>query len=368
MKPFDSSPASSAAAGTNRLRTAITEAASTLFPGYFALVMATAAMSVACYRLGYSGGARTLLWFNWIFYATLWGLTLIRLVRFPRQVIKDLFDHQRAPGFFTIVAGTCVLSAQTMIVGHAHGVALILWWTGLGLWFLVMYAFFTAVTVRQNKPSLATGINGAWLIAAVATQSIVVARGAVDGLAAPAEWLQFLCLTMFMIGCMLYLAIIPLIFYRLTFIRMTSRDFSPSYWINMGAVAITTLAGSTLILRAGHWPLIDLIAPFLPGFTLFFWAAATWWIPFLIALTDWRYLIRHDRVAYEPQLWGMVFPLAMYTTATFHLSQALQLNFLTVISQVFIFVAAAAWIVAFAGLLMHAWRGLRPAEAAPSPR
>ncbi|MDP2333126.1 MAG: hypothetical protein Q8M19_20765 [Reyranella sp.] len=40
-----------------------------------------------------------------------------------------------------------------------------------------MYGFFTAVTIRARKPSLAAGINGAWLIGAVATQSIVVLRG-----------------------------------------------------------------------------------------------------------------------------------------------------------------------------------------------
>ena len=59
---------------------------------------------------------------------------------------------------------------------------------------------------------LADGINGAWLIAAVATQSIVVLRGALDAVAAPDPAVQFLCLVFFMIGCMLYLAIIPLIF------------------------------------------------------------------------------------------------------------------------------------------------------------
>ena len=107
--------------------------------------------------------------------------------------MDDLFDHQRAPGFFTLVAGTCVLATQTALVRAATRIAAWLWWLGLGLWFVIMYAFFTAVTVRERKPSLARGINGAWLIAAVATQSIVVSRGAVDGLAAPAPAIQFLC-------------------------------------------------------------------------------------------------------------------------------------------------------------------------------
>jgi tellurite resistance protein TehA-like permease len=349
-------------AGGSLSRT-LTEAARTLFPGYFALVMATAAVSIASLLLGYSRIAHLLVPLNWLFYLVLCGLTVLRLIRFPGAVARDLFDHQRAPGFFTLVAGTCVLATQTIIVGGNHELGRVLWWLGLGLWFFIMYAFFTAVTVRENKPSLAAGINGAWLIAAVATQSIVVSRGALDGLTTPPPAIQLLCMVMFLIGCMLYLAIIPLIFYRLTFIRLTSQDFSPPYWINMGAVAITTLAGSTLIMRIGSWPVLDPFAAFLPGFTLFFWAAATWWIPFLVALMAWRYIVRRDPLRYEPQLWGMVFPLAMYTTATFQLSRALRFPFVAHISEIFIWVALGAWIAAFTGLMNVIRRGFFEARA-----
>jgi tellurite resistance protein TehA-like permease len=339
-------------------------AAETLFPGYFALVMATAAVSIASELLGYKWFASSLVSLNWVFYLALWALTLVRLTLYPRRIVEDLFDHQRAPGFFTLVAGTCVLATQTALVAHHSAVAGALWWLGLGLWFVIMYAFFTAVMVRSRKPTLARGINGAWLIAAVATQSIVVSRGAVDGLSAPSQAIQFLCLAMFMIGSMLYLAIIPLIFYRLTFVRLASRDFSPPYWINMGAVAITTLAGSTLMMRVGHWPVLGAVAPFLPGFTLFFWAAASWWIPLLIALMAWRHIVRKEVPRYEPALWGMVFPLGMYTTATFQLSRATGFGFLAEIPQVFIFIALGAWMITFAGLIRRIWRGLNGPQAA----
>lgn len=341
----------------------VLDAAETLFPGYFALVMATAAVSIASELLGYRTVAVSLVWLNWIFYIALWTLTLVRVGNFRRRIIDDLFDHQRAPGFFTLVAGTCVLATQTGLVAGRTDIAAGLWWLGLCLWLLIMYAFFTAVMVRRRKPTLARGINGAWLIAAVATQSIVVSRGAVDGLSAPPAPIQFLCLAMFMIGSMLYLAIIPLIFYRLTFVRLASRDFSPPYWINMGAVAITTLAGSTLIMRVGHWPVLGLVSAFLPGFTLFFWAAATWWIPLLIALMVWRYIVRKEVPAYEPAVWGMVFPLAMYTTATFQLSRATGFDFLVPIPEVFIFIALGAWLIAFAGLVRQLWRSLHAIDA-----
>ncbi len=331
----------------------LTSAAENLFPGYFALVMATGVISIACHLLAVPLLPELLLFINWIAYAILWLLTVIRIWRYPGNIAGDLSDHQRAPGFFTIVAGTCVLGTQSVVVVHANGAATGLWYFGLALWCLVMYAFFTAVTIRERKPTLANGINGAWLIAAVATQSIVVLQGTLGVTTAPPQEIQFLCLMMFMIGCMLYLAIIPLIFYRLTFGPLTAHDFSPPYWINMGAVAISTLAGSTLLMRAESWHLLPEFVPFLRGFTLFFWAVATWWIPFLIALMVWRYLVRKDRLRYEPQFWGMVFPLGMYTTSTFQLSRALNLPFLQVIPRAFVLIAIAAWTATFAGLLLH---------------
>lgn len=327
-----------------------------LFPGYFALVMATGVVSIASHLLAISVIPKVLLAINWVAYAVLWFLTGLRVVRFPARVIEDLSKHHRAPGFFTIVAGTCVLGTQSVIVAGATDVGLALWWVGLVLWCLVMYAFYTAVTIRKRKPSLAGGINGAWLIAAVATQSIVVLRGAVGAAVAPSAAIQFLCLAMFMIGCMLYLAIIPLIFYRLTFIKLEAYEFEPPYWINMGAVAISALAGSILLLRTDGWTVLLEFRPFLKGFTVFFWSVATWWIPLLITLMIWRYLVRRDRLQYEPQFWGMVFPLGMYTTCTYQLSHAVELPFLEAIPDVFIYVALIAWVITFAGFIQHVSR------------
>ena len=332
---------------------ALLNAAEGLFPGYFALVMATGVVSIACQLLAIPFFPKALLVVNWAAYTVLWVLTLLRIIRYPARIAEDLSNHQRAPGFFTIVAGTCVLGTQNVVVAGAAEVGLVLWWLGLGLWCLVMYAFFTAVTIRERKPSLAAGINGAWLIAAVATQSIVVLRGTLDAGVPPPESIQFLCLAMFMIGCMLYLAIIPLIFYRLTFIRLATYEFEPPYWINMGAVAISTLAGSILLLRTDRWGVLGEFRPFLKGFTVFFWSVATWWIPLLIALMIWRYLVRRDRLRYEPQLWGMVFPLGMYTTSTFQLSRALEISLLQAIPRVFIYIALIAWVATFAGILLQ---------------
>ena len=103
--------------------------------------------------------------------------------------------------------------------------------------------------MKQDKPALADGITGAWLIAVVATQSIAVLSGL---LAAHAHQpyrleLNFLALSMWLWGGMLYIWMISLIFYRYAFFRFSPDDLAPPYWINMGAMAISTLAGAILI-------------------------------------------------------------------------------------------------------------------------
>ena len=191
--------------------------------------------------------------------------------------------HGRAVGFFTTVAGTCVLGSQLLVVGGAWRVARWLWLAGIVLWAVLTYTVFTALTVKADKPALAEGINGGWLVSVVAAQSVAVlgaqlAPGFGDN--APAR-----------------AALLP---------RDVARRRDALHLDHLADLlslhvlhAEPVGPGAAVLDQHGRRRDLDArrqrcsrsrrrtrrcsrdLLPFVKGLTLLFWATATWWIPML---------------------------------------------------------------------------------------
>ncbi|MCZ2154146.1 MAG: tellurite resistance/C4-dicarboxylate transporter family protein [Bryobacterales bacterium] len=332
-----------------------------LSPAYFAMVMATGIVALAAHLIGIVWLGRVLFGLNIVVYATLWVLNILRLSWFRQRVFADLTDHQRGPGFFTVVAASCILGGESVVqIGHFYA-AEALWVLGILLWILLIYTILTAFTVKRDKPDLYDGISGAWLLAVVATQAVAALSAVISHHYEQPYRLviNFIGLSMWLWGGMLYIWMISLIFYRYTFFRLSPGHLTPPYWINMGAMAISVLAGSRLIENVPHAPFLNSLLPFLKGFTIFYWATGTWWIPMLVILALWRHVYSRHPLTYDPLYWGAVFPLGMYSACTFEMSYALHLDFLQPVPYIFFYIALAAWTLTFTGLCRKLISGLR---------
>lgn len=131
-----------------------------MHPAYFALVMATGIVSIACKLVGIPYVPQLLFALNLVFYPTLWVLILLRIARHPNAVLADLAHHGRAVGFFTMVAATSMFGSQSVVIAERPHVASYLWMGGIGLYVLLIYSVFTVLTVKVDKPTLAEGIHG----------------------------------------------------------------------------------------------------------------------------------------------------------------------------------------------------------------
>lgn len=324
-------------------------------PNIFAVVMATGIVSLALNGADFPLPAHALFWLNVGLYVALCILLLVRTVRYRTQLAADLRSHAKAPGFFTLVAAPCVLGSQCIQLFGLSTVGLALWCVGVIFWLGLSYAMLPGLMEGVEKPKPEAGLNGAWLLAVVGTQAVsVLACLLVPGLAADApDALLFVALAFWLVGSMLYIWLIALIFHRILFLPLSPGDLTPPYWINMGAMAISTLAGVGLVGEAGRMPLLTELLPFLKGMTLLFWATATWWIPVLLALGAWRHLRQHFPLTYDHGYWAAVFPLGMYTVCTQKLIRVCQLPFLEPIPTVFVWIALLAWVLTFIGLTWH---------------
>lgn len=320
--------------------------------------MATGIVSTASRMSGFETFSEILFDFNKIAFSVLCLLFLVRILFFFSDFRKDFVSGSVSPGFLTIVAGTNVVGYQFLYFENNYTAAAALFVSGTILWFILIYSLFTIIIISRQKDPLNRGINGIWLLIVVATESICVLGTELSrhtGL--DREITLFVSLVVFLVGCMLYIILITLIFYRLAFFRVRASDLAPAYWINMGAVAIITLAGTGLIRSSSEWDFLASITGFLKGFTLLFWATGSWWIPLLIMLGIWRFVVRRTKIVYKSSAWGMVFPLGMYTVCTYQISETDGIGFLNSIPEVFVYISIFAWCVTSLGMLLY-WFGL----------
>jgi hypothetical protein len=105
------------------------------------------------------------------------------------------------------------------------------------------YTFYGAITIADPKPSLETTVDGSWLLVTVSIESLAV-LGTYIASGADLTFILFTSVCAYFLGGMFYILFITLILRRWIFAKIGLSALGPSAWIDMGALAITTLAGT----------------------------------------------------------------------------------------------------------------------------
>jgi len=338
----------------------------TLFPGYFAMVMATGIIAIGAAQQELDWVPDVLYAIAAGAYAVLAVLLLWRLAVAPKLLAADITSHAKGFAFLTTVAATNVLGSASGVIHGWWTLSWGLWWLSLGLWAFFVYATLFAVVLKGPKPGLDKGINGTWFLLTVSTESVVVLGALLLG-RHPSELLAFALLAAFALGLVLYLIVMTMVFLRWTFTELEPTDADPPAWIAAGAVAITVLAGSNLLGAQIASPRIERIAPFVEGIVILAWATATFWFPLMVAIGIWRHVINSVPLRYHPSYWALVFPLGMYGAATFRMRAAIDLEELEWLPKATFVVALIAWTATFAGLVVEGARAAtRMRETSPA--
>lgn len=132
-----------------------------LFPAYFALVMSTGIVSIAAYLLDFPTISIVLFWINNFLYGFMLLMFLCRVLFFFAAFTNDLKNHAKGAGFLTLVAASCILGIQHILLQESYATAAALWYLALVAWLLLTYTFFIDITTKKEKPTLEQEIGRA---------------------------------------------------------------------------------------------------------------------------------------------------------------------------------------------------------------
>jgi tellurite resistance protein TehA-like permease len=282
-------------------------------PDAFAAVMATGIVSIAAEDHGYHVISDVLV----IIAAVLLAALVIAAI--PR-LRPDLGDLDVPLQLFTFVAACAVVGTRlqsTPFAQAALGIVAALAWVAL--------AVLTARLMwRHRWIGLRDRAHGGWELASVATSGLAI-------LAADSGY-PWLAVALLALAICVYGLMTGLVLWRMSRDPSAPQLMQPDIWILMGGIAIATLAGDHID-KAG----VDDILPV----TVVTWVIASLWIP-LLALASVR--LRTGN------WWAAVFPLGMYSSATYAMAVETGWQSLRTISLVFFWIALAAWLLVAAAV------------------
>jgi hypothetical protein len=243
-------------------------------------------------------------------------------------------ERRLAPGVLTCVTATAVLGSGIVRLGSgAAGAAALS--VALALW---------VVLLPGVLGHLSTPVSGTGFMVVVSTEALAVLAASVAP-ALGAAWLLDASLAPLVAGIAVYA------FALARFDRHELQRGPGDHWVAGGALGICALAAAEILTGARALGTLEGLRPALEDGALALWALAALWLPVLVMCeAAW------PRPRYTGKRWATVFPLGMYAVSSFAVGSAAGASALTGFARVWVWIAAAAWLLVSLGLLRQALR------------
>jgi tellurite resistance protein TehA-like permease len=247
----------------------------------------------------------------------------------------DLRDPSVLLPLFTYIAACAVvgvrLDQHRIVLWVFAGMALQAW---LSLVPLVLRSLW-----RHRWTGLRDRARGGCELASVGTCGLAIACAELG--------IVFWAAVFWVLGLWQYLVMTTLVLWRVRHDRSSPDLVQPDVWILMGGIAIATLAGDRLHHIMTPGPIADGVRVV----TIGTWVVATLWIPVLIY------------VAFRASVglgWPAVFPLGMYSSATYAMFVETGWRWFVTISLMIFWIAFAAWLIVAVQALLRFRRSRAP--------
>jgi tellurite resistance protein TehA-like permease len=297
-------------------------------PDSFAAVMATGIVSIAALDHGYGVVSDVLI--------------VLAAVALPVLIVAAAITWKRQSWALTnldVSLRLCTCVAACAVVGARLAEHRVVLWVlaAMALQGWLSLAPVVARAMWRDRLGLRDRARGGWELASVATSGLAIVSADLK--------IVFLAVMFWAVAICLYLVMTGLVVARAVRDSSAPELVRPDIWILMGGAAIATLAGDHI-----HEAALDSVWPV----TVVTWLVATAWIPLLV------YIAIRRRVAVS---WSAVFPLGMYSSATFATAVETGWRWLATVSVVVFWIAFAAWVI----VAIQSLVGFRRSRAADTP-
>ena len=314
--------------------------------GRFVFVMGTGVISLSLSAAGIRPLSFVFLGIAVAGYLELVIIEGLVILRRPRSLLASFATLRASLGAFTFAVGTLVLASSfAQLTAIPLAFALLI----LGGAAAVALAYLVPVNALwRHFPTGRLGSGGGlWLLWPVALDATSVAASSISATGRFAGGaLAVLAVGAWTLGIALYLPLLAALLGRLVLRDVPLREIGPSYWVTMGAAALSCLAAAHIGGNPATRTDLDRgLATMAVEASWLLWFLATALLPVVLGLSIARTRFRSQLVGSPKELWVPVFPAAMYALATRTLGLTTDVRWLAILGGWAVWLGVAVFIV-----------------------